>query len=373
MPLRRPHRMLIAAVAGALVLGAGAAAPALAGTGPAATGLPALPVLPGLTETDAAALVPAVTEALGGAPAGLWFEPDAGAAPGPAGRSGRLMVGTWDAATAPVLSALGATPVVREGAPRDPEAVRQSLDERTATGMPAGLAAYGTDPRTEQVVLSVVDGPGAQDLADTLTAGLDPSAVRVETVPGAPRRQAAVAGGDTITDGQRRCTAGFAASNTDGAWLITAGHCTRGSSTWYTASGEETIGSGATSADGSTDVGAIPVEPGTVSPSVSGTTVTGSRTAPVGSSVCLHGSTSGRSCGTVERTGMTVNFDGQQQSGLTSVSACAREGDSGAPYITGAGQAQGVHTGAGGADNCTSYFTPIGTATSALGLTLTTG
>lgn len=365
MPLRRPHRLLIAAVAGALVLGAVAAAPALAGTG--------RPGPTGLTETDAAALVPAVTEALGGAaPAGIWFEPDAGSAPGPA-RAGRLMVGTWDAATAPVLAALGATPVVREGAPRDPEAVRRSLDERTATAMPAGLAAYGIDPRTEQVVLSVVEGPGTRELTDTLTAGLDPASFRVETVPGAPRRQAAVAGGDTISDGTRRCTAGFAASDADGSWLITAGHCTRGSSTWYTSPGEARIGSGAKSAAEGTDVGAIPVEQGTASATVAGTPVAGSRTAPVGSSVCLYGSTSGRSCGTVERTGMTVNFEGQQQSGLTSVSACAREGDSGAPYITANGQAQGVHTGAGGADNCTGYFTPIRTATDTLGLTLTTG
>ena len=70
---------------------------------------------------------------------------------------------------------------------------------------------------------------------------------------------------------------------------------------------------------------------------------------------------------------MTVNFEGQSQSGLTSVAACAQEGDSGAPYITSSGQAQGVHTGAGGEGNCTSYFTPIRTATGALGLTLTTG
>lgn len=367
MPLRRPPRLLLAALAGALVIGTGAAAPALAGPADppsALPGLSGLPVLPGLSETDAAGLVPAVADALGGDPAGIWYEP---------GDGGRLMVGIWDATLAPVLSALGATPVVRDGPRRDPAAAHQALDERTAAGMPAGLAAYGTDPRTQQLVLDVVEGPGAQELARTLSAGLDPAAVRVETVPAAPLRHAAVAGGDTITDGTRRCTAGFAASDAEGTWLITAGHCTRQSSTWYTGPDESTIGSGARSAAEGIDVGAIPVEEGTASPTVSGTPVAGSQAAPVGSSVCLYGSTSGRSCGTVERTGMTVNFDGQQQSGLTSVSACAREGDSGAPYLTSDGQAQGVHTGAGGADGCTSYFTPVRTATDALGLTLTTG
>ncbi|WP_224390112.1 trypsin-like serine protease [Pseudonocardia sp. ICBG1293] len=350
MPLRRPHRLLLAAL-GTVAIGVGVAVPATAD-----------PALPPVTVGDdaAAALVPAVTEALGPALAGTWLA------------DGRLMVGTWDAASAPLISALGATPVVREEPRRDPVAVLSSLAERTASGMPAGLDSYGVDPRTEQVVLSVVDGPGADALAAGLTGGLDPAAVRVERVAAPAHRQAAVAGGDTITDGTRRCTAGFAASDGAGDWLITAGHCTRGSSSWYTTDGS-TIGSEVESAGRGVDVGAIAVDPDTVSATVSGTRVTGSRPAPAGSTVCLYGSTSGRSCGTVQRTDMTVNFEGQSQSGLTSVSACAREGDSGAPYITSSGQAQGVHTGAGGEGNCTSYFTPIGTATSALGLTLRTG
>lgn len=368
MPLRRPHRLLLAALAGALLLGAATTAPAaLAGSG-----TPELPdpLSGGLTEAAASALVPTVRSVVGDEAAGIWFERDGGdAAPG----TGRLMVGTWDAALAPALAALGATPVVRDGPRRDPAAAQRALDERTADRMPAGLAAYGTDPRTEQLVLSVVEGPGALDLAGDLTAGLDPAALRVETVPAPPRRQAAVVGGDAISDGTRRCTAGFAASDPAGAWVITAGHCTRGSSTWYAGPEEETLGSDPRSAAETTDVGAIPVEEGHAVPAVSGTPVTGARDAPVGSSVCLFGATSGRSCGTVERTGMTVNFDGQQQYGLTSVAACAREGDSGAPYITADGQAQGVHTGAGGPGNCTSYFTPIATATGALGLTLATG
>lgn len=353
MPLRRPHRLLLAALAGTAAIGIGVAVPA--------TAAPTLQVeLPILTEDTAAGLLPAVTEAAGDSLAGAWFA------------DGKLMVGTWDPALAPVLTGLGATPVVRDEPRRDPHAVLGELAERTASAMPAGLASYGIDPRTQQVVVEIVEGPGGDALAATLTRGLDASAVRVERVTAAPHRQAAVAGGDTITDGSRRCTAGFAASDSSGSWVLTAGHCTRGSSTWYDAE-QSTIGSGARSAEGSIDVGAIPVESGTASPTVSGTRVIGTTAAPVGSTVCLYGSTSGRSCGTVERTDVTVNFEGQQQSGLTSVGACAQEGDSGAPYITASGQAQGVHTGAGGSDGCTSYFTPITTATSALGLTLSTG
>lgn len=349
MSLRRPHRLLLAAL-GTVAIGVGVAVPA--------TAAPALPPVT-VGEDAAAALVPAVTEALGPALAGTWLA------------DGRLMVGTWDAAAAPLVTALGATPVVRDEPRRDPAAVLSALAGRTATGMPAGLDSYGVDPRTEQVVVSVV-GPGADALAADLTGGLDPSAVRVERVAAPAHRQAAVGGGDTITDGTRRCTAGFAASDGSSDWLITAGHCTRGSSSWYATDGS-TIGSEVETAGRGVDVGAIAVESGSVSATVSGIRVAGSRPAPVGSTVCLYGSTSGRSCGTVQRTDMTVNFEGQSQSGLTSVAACAQEGDSGAPYITSSGQAQGVHTGAGGEGNCTSYFTPIRTATGALGLTLTTG
>ncbi|BBG01905.1 MULTISPECIES: S1 family peptidase [Pseudonocardia] len=353
MPLSHPHRLSLAALAGAAVIALGVAVPAAAE--------PALPVgLPELTEAAAADLVPAVAGAAGESLAGTWFE------------DGRLMAGTWDPAVAPVLTALGATPVVRDGPRRDPLAALRELDARTATTPPDGLASYGIDPRTEQLVLDVVEGPDAGRVAGELTAGMDPAAVRVERVPAAPRRQAAVSGGDTISDGSRRCTAGFAASDSAGDWVITAGHCLRGSSTWYAAD-QSTIGSGGRTAGNGVDVGAIPVERGSAAPTVAGTRVRGTSVAPVGSSVCLYGSTSGRSCGTVERTDVTVNFEGEQQSGLTAVGTCAQEGDSGAPYITSNGQAQGVHTGAGGSGNCTSYFTPIRTATGALGLTLTTG
>ncbi|MFP5021437.1 S1 family peptidase [Pseudonocardia phyllosphaerae] len=356
MPLRHPHRLLAGLAAAVVTLGIASAAPAVAG--------PALPdELPALTEDAAAARVPAVTEAAGPALAGVWFDPSGG---------GRLMAGTWDPALAPVLSALGATPVVRDEPRRDPAAAARALTDRLGARMPAGLAAYGTDPRSEQLVLDVVEGPGSAGLARALTTGLDPAAVRVEQVPAAAHRQATVGGGDGITDGSRRCTAGFATTDGSARWLLTAGHCTRGSGTWYTGADEDTIGSGARTAQGA-DAGAIPVQEGDVSATAGGTRVTGTRSAPVGTTVCLYGSTSGRSCGPVQRTGVTVNFDGQSQPGLTQVGACAREGDSGAPYVTADGQAQGLHTGAGGANQCTAYFTPVATATRDLGLTVLTG
>lgn len=336
------------------------------------TAVPAVADVPddgGLTEEAAAALVPAVRDAAGPALAGIWFAPDPAAAdsgePG-----GRLMVGTWQPALAPVLSALGATPVVREGPRRDPDGALELLTERTAARMPPSVADFGVDEETQTLVVTVVGEP----LLGSLLDGLDPSVVRIRSTSSAPRLQAAIGGGDTITDGRHRCTVGYTATDGRADWLVTAGHCTRGSSEWTSGPDARDVGGGARTADNGPDAGAIPVGGGwTAVPTAGGVPVRGARVAPVGTPVCLFGSTSGRSCGPVSRQNVVVNFGGQQQSGLTAADLCAREGDSGGPYVTDDGQAQGVHTGAGGPGGCTAYFTPVGSAMGALGLTLRTG
>lgn len=352
----RLRRVVLALLAACVAAGAIAV--------PAAASIPD----PGdLTADAAAALVPAVRDATGPALAGIWFAPDGPATSGDA--TGRLMVGTWEPALAPVLSALGATPVVRTGPRRDPEAALESLTERTASGMPASIADFGVDEVSQRLVVTVVGTP----VLDGLLDGLDPSVVRIRSTSSAPRLQAAIGGGDTISDGRRRCTAGFTATDGRADWLVTAGHCTRGSSTWTSGPEELTVGGDARTAEGGPDAGAVPVGGAwSALPTAGGTPVQGARVAPIGTPVCLFGSTSGRSCGPVARQNVVVNFDGQQQAGLTAADLCAREGDSGGPYVTGDGQAQGVHTGAGG-NGCTSYFTPVGTAMGALGLTLRTG
>jgi streptogrisin C len=350
------------------LLAAGLAVAAVTTAVPAVAAVPDGPAGGGLTEEAAAALVPAVRDAAGPALAGIWFAPDEPA--GGEDRTGSLMVGTWQPALAPVLSALGATPVVREGPRRDPDGALELLTARTAAGMPPSIADFGVDEVTQTLVVTVVGEP----LLGTLLDGLDPSVVRLRSTSSAPRRQAAIGGGDTITDGTRRCTVGFTATDGRADWLVTAGHCTRGSSRWTSGPDGLEVGGGARTADTGPDAGAIPVGGGwTAVPTAGGVPVRGARVAPVGTPVCLFGSTSGRSCGPVTRQNVVVNFGGQQQAGLTAADLCAREGDSGGPYVTDDGQAQGVHTGAGGANGCTAYFTPVGNAMGALGLTLRTG
>lgn len=246
-----------------------------------------------------------------------------------------------------------------------PAAVMALLDARTAGTMPPEIADYGIDGDVVDLRLTGPAGPAL----DTLLAGIDPALVRVRTDAVAPEHQA-LAGGQRIVGDKTRCTLGFTASQGAQDWIITAGHCTREADRWVDADGD-LIGTGATTAPGAVDVGGVPVTTSlTTLPEVAGQAVRGTTEAPVGSPVCLYGSTSGKTCGTITARGRTVNFDGQRQTDMVVASVCSAQGDSGGPYLTPDGQAQGVHSGGGG--QCTAYFTPIGQALGALGLTLRT-
>lgn len=256
----------------------------------------------------------------------------------------------------------------------DGAAAMALLDSRAATGLPADVADFGLDEQSGRVVVNLVGDtpPGARPGLTGLLAGIAPELLDLRTGAGAPHHQAALRGGDTIIGGSLRCTVGFVTSGSGRDWLLTAGHCTRNSGTWY--AGGVPVGSGARTAGSGTDVGAVPVtEPGwQPQPAVGPVPVRGATAAAVGDPVCLVGSTSGRVCGTITGRNRTVNFDGTMQRGMTSTSICSHEGDSGGPYVTSAGQAQGVHSGGGTGSACVSYFTPVSTALSALGLRLRT-
>ena len=263
---------------------------------------------------------------------------------------------------------------VAAAAPQDPqaasplaaaEAVMALLDTRTAIAMPPELADYGIDGDVVDLSLT-----GARSTAlDTVLAGIDPALVRIRTGAGVPEHQD-LRGGQRITGGGTRCTLGFTARRGAQDWIITAGHCTRESDRWEDEEGD-LIGTGAVTAPPSVDVGAVPVTTAVVaSGRVATVAVRGSTAAPGGTAVCLYGSTSGRTCGTITARGRTVNFEGQQQRGMGVASLCSAQGDSGGPYITADGQAQGIHSGAG--NGCTTYFTPIDQTLRTLNLTLRT-
>ena len=131
--------------------------------------------------------------------------------------------------------------------PPRPPSPRPARRRRSSPGSAADLAAvtaalakakvagtaWGVDPRTNQVVLTVTSAAPAAEAATLLaTAKRYGSAVKVQRsgVGYTPQLQ----GGDAIyTDTGGRCSAGF---NTTGG-VVTAGHCTAGFPSWTVSGG----------------------------------------------------------------------------------------------------------------------------------------
>jgi Alpha-lytic protease prodomain/Trypsin len=108
--------------------------------------------------------------------------------------------------------------------------------------------------------------------------------------------------------------------------------------------------------------------------------VAGSEEAPIGTSVCKFGSTTGASCGVIEALDVTVNFvDPADENntvvvnGLIQTDVCAEAGDSGGSLLAG-DQAQGMVS--GGSGDCTvggqTFFQPLNEVLETLDLTLLT-
>ncbi len=200
------------ALIGALGLAvAGAIAAPSAQAAPAAPAAPALAVTADVQSVDLAS-------ALGSKSAGSYVD-----------SAGKLVVNVTDEASAATVRASGATPkYVAHSA-----ATLAAADAALAKAPAVVGTAWGTDPVTNQVVLTVygqAKGAGlAKLLASAKAAG---SAVRVERV--ATPLSTRISGGDAIyAAGGGRCSLGFNVRNSSGtAYFLTAGHCTDIGSTW---------------------------------------------------------------------------------------------------------------------------------------------
>lgn len=219
---------------------------------------------------------------------------------------------------------------------------------------------------------------------------------RVREVDTSPRQQSGeVNPGDPWwPGGESNCSVAFGATDSSGAkHFVTAGHCTNDANQpAYGQSGQQNrIG---TSNVGGTrsvnaregDMGVVAVtEPGwTLSPSVNtygspAITVTGSRDAIVGETVCHSGNTAPNfECGTVNSVNQTVDYGGGIiVEGLTLTTACSEGGDSGGAWLSG-DKAVGLHS--GGQSSCSSQpgsdnsiYQPINEPLAKWGLTLVTG
>ncbi len=237
-----------------------------------------------------------------------------------------------------------------------------------ATAKIAGTA-WGTDTSTGQVVVDVdptVTGAQLQQVVSV--ASKHGKAVKINKV--STKIEMYITGGDAIYSGGGRCSLGFNVRRSDGDYFLTAGHCTRGSSTWN--NGSQTLGTTAGSSFPGNDYGIVRYTSNVSRPGTVGSiNVTGARTPSVGETVSRRGSTTGTRSGRVTALNTTVNYPQGSVSGMIRTTVCAQPGDSGGPLYAGS-SALGLTS--GGSGNCstggTTYFQPVTEALSVYGATI---
>lgn len=307
-----------------------------------------------------ATLAGTLTRTLGAKAAGSYLDPATGA----------LVVAVTDASAAKLVTAKGAKAKVVSRSAAELAGVTAALGKAPLT--PG--TSWGVDPVTNQVVLTVTAAAPAVKAATLVaTARTYGSAVRVQR-SGAGFGTQALEGGDAIyTDSGGRCSAGF---NTTGG-VVTAGHCTAGYPSW-TVTGGGYLGESAGTSFPGNDYGLINNAGQPASGSVylyNGTSqgISGAGDAVTGQSICKSGSTTGLTCGTVQATGVTVNYAEGSVYGMVQTNVCTQPGDSGGSWFSGStaiGITSGGTVGACSQSGFQSFFQPVTEALSAYGVSL---
>ncbi|MFJ8000674.1 S1 family peptidase [Streptomyces sp. NPDC096310] len=360
----------IAPAAAAPAAGSDTKAPASAGM------LTAMQQDLGLTKSEAVARLAAektatavegkAVRAAGSSYGGSWFNAD----------SNTLTVAVTDAAKADAIRATGATVRVVKHSARQLDTAKAKIDA-LADSAPDGVASWGVDAQTNQVVVNVVaDRRNDSAVRAFVARAQQAGPVTVDRTAEAPSTTAAgTVGGDPYYTGNVRCSIGFSVHG----GFVTAGHCgstggqVRGWDNSYIGNFQGSTFPGNDYAWVNVGSGwwTVPVVLGWGT--VSDQLVRGSNEAPVGASICRSGSTTHWRCGTLQGKNITVNYSQGPVYSMTQTSACAEGGDSGGSFISG-DQAQGVTSGASG--NCTSggqsFYQPINPILSRYGLTLHT-
>ncbi|MEU6426176.1 S1 family peptidase [Microbispora sp. NPDC046973] len=309
-----------------------------------------------------------VRAAIGDAYAGSWVS---------GATSESFIVATSDASKAGAVLAAGAQPKIVSRNLAALDSAEAALD-RAAAKAPASTSVWYVDVLSNSVV--VLSSNTAEAEAFVAASGADKSAVRVEQSNEQPQTFYNVRGGDAYYIGSSaRCSIGFSVRRGTTPGFVSAGHCATVGSTLY---GYNRVSMGSFqgySFPGNDYSWAAVNSNWTVTPYVNNysggnVTVKGSSVAPVGSSICRSGSTTGWHCGSVQQLNASVRYSQGTVSGLTRTNVCAEPGDSGGSFISG-NQAQGMTS--GGSGNCssggTTYFQPVNEALSVYGLTLVTG
>ncbi|BFU44431.1 S1 family peptidase [Krasilnikovia sp. MM14-A1004] len=312
-------------------------------------------------EYRAALIAPAARRAAGAAYGGAVFDP----------ATANLVVGVTDPAAVASVRATGAAVRLVPRSLARLDATMRVLDARTA---PRSVTGWRVDEAADLVVVTAT-GRGPTAPVRRFVAGL--TGLRVDYRAAAVAPLAELIGGDAIYGGNARCSLGFTARRTTGAYLVlTAGHCTNIATSW-SGFNRTVIGTRFGTSFPGNDYGSITVNLASWTPTSKikgGSSVLGSTVAPVGSSVCRSGSTTGYHCGIITARNQTVNYAQGTVFELTRTTVCAEPGDSGGPYVSGR-QAQGVTS--GGSGNCTSggttFFQPVAEILAAYSAALVVG
>lgn len=224
--------------------------------------------------------------------------------------------------------------------------VQQALDAYAIEHGAGQVQSWYVDAAAHQVVVTVGDQADEAARAFLARAEAFGDRVRVEHTGGTARGSALYGGEQLI--GARACSVGFTARTPQGTVALTAGHCVRNSSYWY--SYGRYLGSARSYSFPGNDFGTIGLadpawwQPrpavylynGKVRP------ITGTAPAGIGSTVCKSGATTGWTCGRITARNVTVVYDGREVvRGLTQTNLCVELGDSGGAVMSG-NQAQGI-------------------------------
>jgi streptogrisin C len=317
------------------------------------------------TEAGAPIVQKRLKSELGTAYAGAWI-PDG---------ADKLTVAITDPGQADEVRAEGADVKIVKRGHADLDKARAALDKNAAKADDA-IRGWYVDVETNSVV--VVTAPGDEAAATKFAQDSGAGTVKVETAAEQPKTIDDIRGGDQYTiNGGSICSVGFSVVG----GFVSAGHCGN--------DGDTTVG--VTGNDQGQFV--KPSFPGHdwsfISTTVTGDTwvpqpwvynykdgavlVSGSLDAPIGSSICRSGRTTGWRCGSVQSLNESVKYSEGIVTGLTRTDACAEPGDSGGSFISG-NQAQGVASGSTG--DCTvggnTWFQPVNPILTAYGLSLVT-
>ncbi|MGY0057244.1 S1 family peptidase [Streptomyces sp. LZ34] len=321
-------------------------------------------------EYRAGTATPALRRSLGTAFGGAWVT----------GKTAELTVATTDQGRHGMITAAGAKAVTVSHSLDDLTAAKGALDRAAERRAPTATAAavWYVDVKSNSVVVQSADPDEAA--AFVTASGVDRGMVRVVESAEQPKPLDDVRGGEAYyINGTARCSIGFSVTKDSLGGFVTAGHCGDAGAT-TTGVNKAAQGTFQGSRFPGNDYAWVAVNsswtptPVVLGPGGSVVTVAGSQQAPVGSSVCRSGSTTGWHCGTIEQLDTSVRYSEGLVSGLSRTTVCAEPGDSGGSYISGS-QAQGVTS--GGSGDCTAggttYFQPVNPILEAYGLTLTTG